>query len=95
MQHISDRPLLRAEGLTKLFPVNAGHWFRRDQSFVHAVDGVEFDLGRGDSLGLVGESGCGKTTTGRLLVRLADPTDGHIVFDDGEGESNGYRHFVR
>ena len=87
MQHASDRPLLRAEGLTKLFPVNTGYWFRRNRSFVHAVDGVQFDLGRGDSLGLVGESGCGKTTTGRLLVRLADPTDGHIVFDDGEGEA--------
>ena len=81
-----DVPLLRAVGLTKLFPVDGGNWFRRSRSFVHAVDGVDFELGRGESLGLVGESGCGKTTTGRLLVRLADPTDGHIIFDDGTGE---------
>ena len=81
-----DMPLLRAEGLTKLFPVTGGNWLRRSRSFVHAVDGVRFEIGRGDSLGLVGESGCGKTTTGRLLVRLAAPTDGHIIFDDGEGE---------
>ncbi|MCY4579331.1 MAG: ATP-binding cassette domain-containing protein [Chloroflexi bacterium] len=86
MRNSKEGPLLRAEGLTKLFPVTTGNWFQRDPSFVHAVDGVQFDLGRGDSLGLVGESGCGKTTTGRLLVRLSDPTDGHIIFDDGEGE---------
>ena len=81
----ADGPLLKAEGLTKLFPVESGNWFQRSRSFVHAVDGIDFELGRGDSLGIVGESGCGKTTTGRLLVRLTDPTDGHIVFDDGEG----------
>ena len=83
---IQDRPLLRVEDLTKLFPVSSGNWFERNSSFIHAVDGVGFELGRGESFGLVGESGCGKTTTGKLLVRLTDPTDGHIIFDDGEGE---------
>ena len=82
----SDTPLLRVEDLTKLFPVSSGNWFDRSRSFIHAVDGVRFELGRGESFGLVGESGCGKTTTGKLLVRLADPTNGHIIFDDGEGE---------
>ncbi len=83
---IQDRPLLRVQDLTKLFPVSTGNWFERNSSFIHAVDGVGFELGRGESFGLVGESGCGKTTTGKLLVRLVDPTDGHIMFDDGEGE---------
>ena len=82
----SNRPLLKVEGLTKHFPVSSGSWFNRNQSFVHAVDGIGFELDRGESFGLVGESGCGKTTTGKLLVRLSDPTDGHIIFDDGEGE---------
>ena len=83
---IQDRPLLKVQDLTKLFPVSSGNWFERNSSFIHAVDGVGFELGRGESFGLVGESGCGKTTTGKLLVRLTDPTDGHIMFDDGEGE---------
>ena len=83
---MQDHPLLRVQDLTKLFPVSSGNWFERNSSFIHAVDGVEFELGRGESFGLVGESGCGKTTTGKLLVRLVDPTDGHIMFDDGEGE---------
>lgn len=83
---IEDGPLLKVQDLTKLFPVSTGNWFERNSSFIHAVDGVGFELGRGESFGLVGESGCGKTTTGKLLVRLTDPTDGHIMFDDGEGE---------
>ena len=78
-------PLVRAEGLTKLFPVSR-NIFRRPVSFVHAVDDVSFALGRGDSLGLVGESGCGKTTTGKLLVKLLEPTGGHIYFWDGAGD---------
>ena len=83
---IQDRPLLKVQDLTKLFPVSSGNWFERSSSFIHAVDGVGFELDRGESFGLVGESGCGKTTTGKLLVRLTDPTDGHIIFDNGEDE---------
>ncbi len=79
------RPLVSARALTKLFPVPRG-WSARQKSFVHAVDNVSFDLMAGESLGLVGESGCGKTTTGKLLVRLIDPTVGHIIFDDQSGQ---------
>ena len=81
-----SQPLLRVEGLAKLYPVSTTNWLRRNRNFIHAVDGIEFELGRGESFGLVGESGCGKTTTGKLLVRLTDPTNGRIIFDDGEGE---------
>jgi peptide/nickel transport system ATP-binding protein len=73
--------LVRVEDLQKWFPVTAG-LFQQARSFIHAVDGVSFEVHAGQSLGLVGESGCGKTTTGKLLVRLLDPTDGHIYFDD-------------
>ena len=79
------RPLLRVEGLRKHFPAATSR-FRRNRRFIHAVDDVNFTLGRGESLGLVGESGCGKTTTGKMLVRLIDPTDGQVIFDDGAGE---------
>jgi peptide/nickel transport system ATP-binding protein len=73
--------LVKVEGLTKWFPVTGGI-FRRSNSFIHAVDDVSFAIHAGRSLGLVGESGCGKTTTGKLLVRLLDPTEGHIYLND-------------
>ena len=79
------RPLVSARDLTKLYPVSSA-WFGRHKSFVHAVDDVSLDLMAGESLGLVGESGCGKTTTGKMLVRLVEPTVGHIMFDDQSGE---------
>jgi peptide/nickel transport system ATP-binding protein len=74
-------PLVEVAGLRKLFPVEKSV-FRRTSDFVHAVDGVDFEIGWGDSLGLVGESGCGKTTTGRMLVKLTDATEGRIVLRD-------------
>jgi peptide/nickel transport system ATP-binding protein len=75
--------LVRVENLQKWFPVAAGA-FSRAKSFIHAVDNLNFEIHSGRSLGLVGESGCGKTTTGKLLVRLLDPTGGHIYFNDPE-----------
>ena len=78
-------PLVQVEGLTKLFPV-ASSLFRRPKGYIHAVEDVSFDLFEGQSLGLVGESGCGKTTIGKLLVKLQEPTSGRILFR----ESNRY-----
>ena len=76
-------PLVKVDRLTKLFPVSRG-MFRRPVDFIHAVDGVSFEIAPGESLGLVGESGCGKTTTGRLLVKLMEATSGQILMhDDG------------
>ena len=72
-------PLLRVENLSKHFAVSKG--LLRGTSHVKAVDGVSFDLQRGSTLGLVGESGCGKSTTGRLLMRLLAPTSGRILLD--------------
>jgi oligopeptide transport system ATP-binding protein len=73
--------LLRVEHLVKYFPVMRGGIFRRAAGVVHAVDDISFDIYAGETLGLVGESGCGKTTTGRTIVQLYRPTSGHIYFD--------------
>src|SRR5688500_19173484 len=73
-------PLLRVRGLTKYFPVKGGILAREVQR-VHAVDGVSFDLASGETLGLVGESGCGKSTTGRCILRLIEPTAGEVWFE--------------
>jgi oligopeptide/dipeptide ABC transporter ATP-binding protein len=73
-------PLLEVEGLVKQFDVR-GAWIARRRRVIRAVDGVSFALERGETLGLVGESGCGKTTTGRLILRLIEPSAGHVRFE--------------
>jgi oligopeptide transport system ATP-binding protein len=72
--------LLKVENLKKYFPITAGV-FRRKVGDVRAVDGISFDLYKGETLGLVGESGCGKSTTGRVILQLYPPTDGKIIFE--------------
>jgi oligopeptide/dipeptide ABC transporter ATP-binding protein len=77
-------PLLQVEGLAKHFDTRRGLqrlYRRRDSALVRAVDGVSFEVARGETLGVIGESGCGKTTLGRTVLRLQDPTAGRILFD--------------
>ncbi|MEO7359175.1 MAG: oligopeptide/dipeptide ABC transporter ATP-binding protein [Gemmatimonadaceae bacterium] len=80
VQRTSETPLLTVTGLAKHFPIRSGI-FRRVTGAVKAVDGVSFTVNAGETLALVGESGCGKTTTGRALLRLIEPTAGTVEFD--------------
>jgi oligopeptide transport system ATP-binding protein len=72
--------ILRVDKLKMYFPIKAGV-FQRHIGDIKAVDGVNFEIVTGETLGLVGESGCGKTTTGRAIIRLYKPTDGHVFFE--------------
>jgi peptide/nickel transport system ATP-binding protein len=73
--------ILTVTGLQRYFPVNRGVIFQHAVAHVRAVDGIDFSLAPGETLGIVGESGCGKTTTGRLITRLDEPTGGKILFE--------------
>ena len=73
-------PLLKVENLTKAFPIHSG-LLKRQTGAVQAVNGVNFHVDPGETLGLVGESGCGKSTTGRCVLRLIEPTSGDIIFE--------------
>ena len=71
---MSDKPLVQVRNLKKYFPTRKGN--------VHAVDDITLDIAKGETLGLVGESGCGKSTTGRAIIRLLEPTSGEVIFND-------------
>jgi oligopeptide transport system ATP-binding protein len=80
---VTAEPLLRVENLSMHFPIYAG-LLRRQVGVIRAVDGVSFAIPRGETLGLVGESGCGKSTTGRAILRLYDPSAGRVFFEGKE-----------
>src|SRR5882757_962887 len=78
-----DEPLLEVTGLKKHFPIRGG-LLRRQVGAVKAVDGVNLTVGRGETMAVVGESGCGKSTTGRTILRLEPPTAGEVIFNDSK-----------
>jgi peptide/nickel transport system ATP-binding protein len=90
-----ELPLLRTEGLKVHFPIHEGILFERRVGEVRAVDGVSLDVRRGETLGLVGESGCGKSTFARAVIRLVDPSGGRIVFDGEDVTEIGGDHLRR
>ncbi len=80
----AGEPIFEVRDLVKEFPIKGSYLVRRQLGAVHAVDGISFDVKRGETFGIVGESGCGKSTTARLLLRLLDPTSGSVKFDGRE-----------
>jgi oligopeptide transport system ATP-binding protein len=92
------QPLVVVENLRKYFPVASGLVFKRETGSVKAVDGITFSIAKGETLGLVGESGCGKTTAGRTILNLYTPTEGKIVIDGeewSEGNASKMKEFRR
>src|ERR671918_402999 len=86
MHPANGRVILQVRELQKLFPIRKGFW-RRTVGNVRAVDGVSFAIHEGETLGLVGESGCGKTTTASCILRAIEPTRGQILFRTQEGDT--------
>jgi ABC-type oligopeptide transport system ATPase subunit len=84
---VATDSLIRAEGLKKYFPVTKGLILMKTVGHVQAVDGISFAIKQGETLGLVGESGCGKTTTSKLILRLENPTEGQILLEGRDIQS--------
>ena len=82
MSESSNHELLRVVDLVKHFPITRGIIFQKQVGAVHAVDGVSFEIKKGETFGLVGESGCGKSTTGRTILQLYKPTSGKVYYGD-------------
>ena len=81
---MTDEPVLKVDRLVKHFPIRRGFITSKTVGHVRAVDDVSFEVARGETLALVGESGCGKSTTGRLILRLIDPTSGSVTFQGSD-----------
>src|SRR3990170_6424214 len=77
---VSGDTLVRVNDLVKHFPINKGIFFRKQVGAVQAVSGISFTVKKGETLGLVGESGCGKSTTARCVLRLLEPTSGEVLY---------------
>ena len=77
-----ELPLIRLQNLQVYFSVKQGNFFQKQVSFLKAVDGISLEINRGETFSLVGESGCGKSTTGRAILQLEKPTDGTVYFED-------------
>ena len=98
---MTDRPLLEIDNLSKAFAISKGFIVRREVAALRAVDGVSFTIKAGETVGLVGESGCGKSTIGKLVMGLIEPTggairyDGRDIFDAGETALTDYRRSVQ
>lgn len=86
MEQEKNKPLLEVRDLRKNFPVQGG-FFDKNEGVIKAVDGVNFEVYKGTTFGLVGESGCGKTTTGRMIVKLIEETSGSVIFHDEDNDS--------
>ena len=83
MSDNNHHPLLKVDNLVKHFPILAGV-FQRQVGVVHAVDGISFEVRRSETFGLVGESGCGKSTAGRTILQLYRPTAGRVYFEGAD-----------